>query len=218
MKNTLIVYDFETVHSGKINPMTDQPIQLAAIAINSNTLEFKSDGEFNSFIRPESFAEISDKSIEWHAVQRKCSPQDILDILTKAPPLGTVINNFVQYLSIYNYRKSKFTAPIRCGANIRKYDDVIWERLRQQFNISDDEGFHPRDSLDLLDIFFLWFESLPKPEKYNLESIRNFLGMPHTMDHDALQDCRDVGVMLVKFLKLHRRVAPTVKFEGSCKE
>lgn len=215
MKNTLVIYDFETVHNGNINPHTDQPIQLAAIAINSKTLDVKVGSEFNSWIKPESFAEINEESISWHCKQRKWTKEQFIAKLTSAPSLNTVVNNFVSYLGQFNYRKSKFSAPIRSGSNIRKYDDIIWDRLRQQFKVGDDEGFHPRDSIDLIDICFLWFESLSKPERYNMEELRTFFGMPHINDHDALQDVKDCGEMITRFLRIHRKFAPKIKFEGA---
>lgn len=217
MKNTLVIYDFETVHNGNINPYTDQPIQLAAIAINSKTLEIKAGSEFNSWARPESFAEINDESISWHCKQRKWTKEQFMEKLTTAPPLSTVVNNFVQYLGQFNYKKSKFTAPVKGGSNIRKYDDIIWDRLRQQFKIGDDEGFHPRDSIDLLDVCFLWFENLSEPSKYSLDYLRPYFGLTIEDSHDALKDCKDVGEILVRFLKLHRRVALNTKFKDSMK-
>lgn len=212
MKNTIVCYDLET--SGT-DPWVCQPLQIAAIAIHGATLEIKPNSSFNSMIRPQSFAELSDDNINFHCKVRNITKDQFIELLTKAPPLESVINNFVQYLGIYNFRKNKFTAPVACGHNIRRYDNIIWDRLRQQYKISDDEGFHCRDTLDLLDIAFLWFEGQSRPEKYNLDALRTFFGLSKDNAHDALQDVTDTAKIVTRFLKLHRSTAQKVRFEGA---
>ena len=65
---------------------------------------------------------------------------------------------------------------------------------------------------------FYWFENLEKPTSYSMDNLRDYFTISKDNAHDALQDCRDTSAILIKFLKLHRRIAAKTKFEGSFKE
>jgi DNA polymerase III epsilon subunit-like protein len=163
-------------------------------------------------------------TIEWHAKTLKCKVEDILAKWDKAPPEKDVFNNFKEYLLRYHTRttrKNKFSAPLKAGYNIVKFDNIIIQRLAEKYNALDSEGvcslFHPRDQIDALFLSFMWFENLEEPKKYNMDELRSYLGMSGETAHDALGDVRDTANLIIRMMRLHRRTANNVKFKGSFK-
>lgn len=237
MQNYICVYDFETDGS---NPNVCQPVQLASVIIDFRTLELVENSEFCSFMKPEGIdtPEYVDKvkdTIVWHA--KNYNPnwnsldqkgQDdavnkIIDTWKNAPAQKQVFSDFQTYLLKYNTnqsRRSKWTAPIRAGHNIERFDNIIMDRLCDLYDATAKNGeqkiFHPRDIVDIMKLAFLWFESLPSPKNYNMGELRDFFGMSQDGAHDALVDIRDEALMIQKFIRLHRRYAHKVKFRGSC--
>lgn len=84
-----------------------------------------------------------------------------------------------------------------------------WEEERQEESL-----FYPRDSIDLLRIVWLWTENMPEIKSLSMDAIREWLGMDPEGAHNAAKDVSDGAEVLIKFLKLHRKVAPTVNFRG----
>src|SRR5690606_8055311 len=147
---------------------------------------------------------------------------DILDKWKAAPAEKIVWGQFTDFLKKYNNNQktfSKFSAPIACGSNIIKYDNIITQRLCQKYGYADKENkpkiFAPRDNIDLLNLFFLWFENLAEPTEYNLDYLRDFFGYPKDNAHDALDDVKFCGILISKFLKLHRKFSSGIKFKGA---
>jgi hypothetical protein len=77
--------------------------------------------------------------------------------------------------------------------------------------------FYGTVQLDLQDFCFAWFENRPDPENYKMVTLRNWLGLPTKGSHEALKDVQDTWAILSKFLKMHRRLSPTIPFEGCFK-
>lgn len=236
MKNYICVYDFET---DSPKPETCEPVQIAALMLHPHTLNIVEDSEFVSYMRPEG---IDDKNylkknydtIKWHATnyhpdfyELKSGDQDeaVMGILQKwkdAPNQKQVWSDFCTYLLKYNNnqaRRSKFSAPIRAGANIRRFDNTIVDRMCTRFGTVTKDGeqkiFQPRDVVDIMELAFYWFENLPEPKAYNMGALREFFGMSDEGAHDALVDIRDEAAMIQKFLRLHRSIAAKVKFRGA---
>lgn len=212
---TILVYDFETTD---VDPYTCQPIQLAALPIDGNRLVYDKDNAFVSMIKPTDFDSISEENLAFHAKSRGCSKQDILDMLHEAPEVTTVWDNFLKYLRTFNVRNKLFEAPISAGHNIVSYDSIIAERLRQKYSPDQKFLWHPRDYIDTVNLCFLWFESLSQPKKYNFKDLRDFFGYSDESKqnaHEALSDCVDCAELVIKFLKLHRGLAPKVNFKNS---
>ena len=46
-----------------------------------------------------------------------------------------------------------------------------------------------------------------------MDSMRDLFGMSKENAHDALQDVKDTANLMIGFMKLHRRIAPKIKFE-----
>ena len=131
---------------------------------------------------------------------------------------------FVEYLDKYHSRsskKSQFSAPIAAGYNIYRFDLPIINRLSIKYGNTNKEKntnlFYPRDTVDILNLVFYWFEQNSELKSYTLDSLRDYLGISKEGAHDALKDIRDSAEILIRFMKLHRRVAGGVKFKDSFK-
>lgn len=224
MRQYICVYDFET--DGP-DPHTCEPIQLAACIIHNITLEIVPDSEFMIHMKPsklsdESYYAEHKSTIEWHAKNKNTTPQEVFEKWQTYPERKFGWEHFVQYLLKYNKdqsKKSQWTAPIRAGANVRNFDNIIIDRLASQYgNISKDGKqniFWPRDTIDIIEMSFYWFENLPEPGAYNMDTLREFFGIPATNTHDALQDVKDEAWIIQRFLKLFRKEAPKVTFKGA---
>ena len=236
MKNFICVYDFETDGS---NQEICEPVQLASCMINPTTLDIVPDSEFKSYMRPngiddKDYFDRVNETIHWHARNyepkydemdqegKNTEAKKIFEKWKNAPHQYQVFNDFATYISKYNInqsRKSKFTAPVRAGHNILRFDDIILNRKCKEFKLVSKEGeqkiFNPRDVIDILQMAFYWFESLPEPKAYNMLELRNFFGMSQEGAHDALCDVRDEAKIIQKFMKLHRATAHKVRFKGA---
>lgn len=240
MRNYICVYDFET---DSADPSTCEPVQIASCILNPASLEIIENSEFSSFMRPEDIDESSyyddhKDTIRWHAknyvdgfteLSSKEQEEETVKIYEKwkdSPTQEQIFTEFASYLSKYHTtqkRQSMFTAPIRAGHNIRNFDDVILLRKCKKFGLmntknTDVKIFHPRDSVDIKELAFLWFESLSEPKAYNMDELRRFFGMSTHGAHDALNDIRDEALVIQKFMRLHRATAPKVKFKGAMRE
>jgi len=225
-RKPICVFDFETDDS---NPYTCEPTELAALMLDPMTLEVMKDSEFSIEMRPpdideESYFEDHFDCINWHAKNYEVSPQEILATWKKAPSQKSGWESFVQYLLKYNAnqsRKTKFTAPIAGGTNIGRFDLNIIDRLSKKYGNCDKNGesklFNPRDTVDIMHLAYFWFENDPSVTSYSMDFLRNYLGMNTSgIQHNAMQDVYDEATIIVKFMRLHRNIAPKVGFKGSC--
>ena len=238
MKNNICVYDFETDDS---NPNTCQPVQLAACMVHPITLDIIENSEFVSYMRPE---DIDDEdyfdnhkdTIYWHAknynpnydkfssAEQTEAAQTIYTTWFEAPSQKQVWTDFRTYLLKYNKnqaRRDVWNAPIRAGANIRRFDNIIVDRLCDACGMVNNRGeqkiFYPRDVIDILELSFYWFENRKEPKAYNMEELRAFFGMSPHGAHDALNDVRDEAQIIQRFIKIHRHFSPKVGFKNSFK-
>lgn len=229
MRNNLYicVFDYETDDAV---PETTEPVQLAAVMLDPITLDFVKGSEFNVGMRPadiddEDYFDKHKQCIEWHAKNHKTTAEKIFENWKENPPQEQGHNHFVEYLLKYNKnqsRKTVWNAPIAAGTNIRNFDLPILQRMCTRFGTVDKNGdqklFFPRDQVDIKDLTFYWFESLPEPENYKMDTLRKFFGMKvDGVAHDALQDVMDEGQIIQRFMRLHRHFASKVKFKGSFK-
>ena len=94
----------------------------------------------------------------------------------------------------------------------------IVERMCQQYgpthNKSGRQGlFNPIHKVDLMHTVWMWMENNSDVKSLSMDSMRDLLGMDKENAHDALQDVKDTANLLIAFMKLIRRVSPSVKFE-----
>lgn len=216
----IIVVDFET--TDKI-PETCSPCQIGAIVIDPMTLQFIPGSEFNSMMRPDP-ARINPDTLKWHANLNKTTEAEILKKWEAAPPQKQVWLDFAKYTEKYNLNPARPTmsgSPILAGFNVIAYDCVIMEELSRMYGTVNKEGkcnlFFRRDTLDLMKHMWWWFENNPDVTSYTLDNLRDYFGLSKDNAHDAFQDVVDTGTLVIKFIQLHRYLAPKVKFKDSCK-
>ena len=212
----IIVFDFET---GSRNPHKPQPEQIAAVAIHGRKLTIQPGGYFESLIRPELDDEkaiemgvdpIEDEAL---AVNGKTREE-----LAKAPSAKTVWKKFANFVNKYNWKKTPYFAPIPAGYNIIGFDLPIVQRLCEQHGPVDKKTgkqtlFNKIHKIDMLDTVWMWMENNPDIKSLSMDSMRDLLGMSKENAHDAMQDVKDTANLMIAFMKLHRRIAPKVKFE-----
>ena len=212
----IIVFDFET---GSRNPHKTQPVQIAAVAIHGRKLTIQPGGYFESLIRPELDYEkaiemgvdpIEDEAL---AVNGKTREE-----LAKAPSAKTVWKKFANFVNKYNWKKTPYFAPIPAGYNIIGFDLPIVQRLCEQHGPVDKKTgkqtlFNKIHKIDMLDTVWMWMEYNPDIKSLSMDSMRDLLGMSKENAHDAMQDVKDTANLMIAFMKLHRRIAPKVKFE-----
>lgn len=223
----ICVFDFETDGS---DPEVCSPVQLAAVIIDPIKLEIIPGSEFNVTCKPEVMETDLDYKyttdiIDFHARVKGCSQEDIYKQWQAYSSQEIAWTSFVTYLEKYHCgnrkKKSQFSAPIAAGYNIHRFDMKIINRLSKKYkNIDNKEGtstlFYPRDVLDIMNLIFYWLES-SNLKSYALDNIREYLGISKEGAHDALKDVKDCAEILIRFLRLHRKLVPKIKFEGSFK-
>lgn len=191
--------------------------------IDARRLEIINNSIFQSYIKP-----IPDDECEKYGLD-KIDPEALevnkisLEILEKAPGLEVVWSQFTNYVNQYNTKKTTWSAPILCGYNNNKFDDIIIERIccgnelytkskkePYKFGPIDKEGrcslFHPRDNVDLMKLLFYWFENDKDVNSYGLDNMRKKFGMESTNAHNAVYDVLQCAYLLIKFLKLSRHI------------
>ena len=221
--NNICVYDYE---SDSADCNTCEPTQLAALILNGITLEIIPNSEFKIKMRPIDIDEPTYfvdhlDTITWHSNNYKNSPEDIYDMWKKGSEQKAAFDSFNAYLGKYNKnpsRPNRFGAPIRCGHNIRRFDDVITDRLCERHGYltkGEQKIFNPRTAIDTMDVLFMWLHSNPEVDSLSMDNMRKFFGMELEGGHDALKDVRDTAFLVQKFLKLHRSLSPRIQFKGS---
>lgn len=234
MNNKICVFDFETDGS---DPNTCSPVQLSAVMIDTNRLEIIDNSEFNVYFKPEKIelakgsvdiSVYSDSDIlEWHGKIKGISKEEVFDKWTQYPDQKHSWQQFLNYLDSYHVvssgkkNKSQFTAPKASGYNIIRFDMRIINRLSSKYgNINKENNtniFHPRDQIDIMNIAWLWLSDIPEIKSLSLDNLRNYFGIDATNAHDAIKDVSDCADILIRFLRLHRKLAKKIQFKGAFK-
>jgi len=204
--NTIICFDFET---GGIDINKTSPVEIAAKAYNSYTLEPYPDGEFNSLCRPTDMSLVSDEALAVNKIKR----EDI----EKATPINLVWQEFVTFVNRFNPKKNKWDAPIPCGHNIVDFDLPILNRINAEHGPkkADTILFNTYKRIDLRDILFTWFENSKEPANFKLDTLRDYFGISKDGSHRAMKDVVDTADIIIRFLKLHRRLVQSGKIQFS---
>lgn len=214
MNRDIIVFDFET---GGRNPLTCQPTQVAALALDGRNFKLK--GTFNSEI----WAETDDEK----AVAAGLGPIEdgalkvtgkTREGIAKAPKPKAVWSKFCTFVNKYNWKGTPFFAPIAAGYNILGYDMIIVDRLCKEYGPWDNERqrqklFHQIYKIDMMDNMFMWTEGDPNVKSISMDNLRDRMGMSKDNAHDALQDVKDTANIMIKFMKTHRAVYRNLKIE-----
>lgn len=221
-KNTrwVLVFDFET---DSPDPETCNPVQLAAVPVNPETLEIKRDDSFNVVMKPPGieketyFTPEREKTIQWHANNYGCQTENVIEKWKKGTTQKLAWKNFCTFCAKYEVDKRPgqwYTEPIPAGYNIIGFDMVIMNRLAKKHKTK--LPLSKVTKLDMMDNMFWWFENLEEPSSYKMDTLRTFFGMKaEGVAHDALQDVFDEAEIITRFMKFHRRQARVDKFKGA---
>lgn len=221
----ICVFDFETDGS---DPDVCSPVQLSAVIIDPIKLEIIPESDFNVYFKPEVMEndpsyEYATDILDFHSRVKGCSQEDVYKMWQNYPSQQISWNSFTTYLDKYHCggrkKKSVFTAPIAAGYNIHRFDLKIVNRLSAKYkNLEPKENisnlFYPRDTLDIMNLIFYWFESNDL-KSYALDNVREYLGISKDGAHDAKKDVMDCAKILIRFLRLHRNLVSKIKFQGS---
>jgi exonuclease I len=222
--NKICIFDFETDGS---NPDSCSPVQIAAVMLDPVSLSIMDGSEFNINFKPEVLEkddnyEYTTDILDFHAKVRNSSKAEILKEWKQYPKQDHSWQLFVNYLQNYHSRttkKSQFSAPIAAGYNIHRFDLRIIDRLSMKYKNVNKESrtdlFYPRDTVDIMNLMFYWFESSNELSSYSLDNVRKYFGISGEGAHDALKDVKDCAEILIRFMKLHRNLSSKVKFKNS---
>lgn len=225
--NKICVFDFETDGS---DPSVCSPVQLAAVMVDPIKLDIIPNSDFNVTFKPEVIEkdpeyEYTTDVVDFHAKVSGCSKADIMERWRNNPSQEHSWKMFVDYLDKYHSRssrKSQFSAPIAAGYNIYRFDLPIMDRMAVKYGNTNKEGrngiFFPRDVIDIINLMFYWFEQNGELKSYSLDSVRDYFGISKEGAHDAIKDIKDSAEIMIRFMKLHRRLANNIKFKDSFRE
>ena len=215
----IICFDFET---GELVPGHSEAIQIAAKAYNARTLEpypVSQGGEFNSLMKPLYPERLQDGALNVNIITRK--------ELETAPDQKAVWISFAQWVMQYNKKKNMFGAPIAAGKNIRNFDLKFVAELNKLHLPKKEKSilFSKRREIELEDLMFAWFENSDEMPNEKMDTIRDYFGLSHERSHDALQDSRQTGEIIMRILKLHRSLrerrckdgSEFIKFKNACR-
>lgn len=222
--NKICVFDFETDGS---DPSVCSPVQIASVIIDPIQLSIIPGSEFNINFKPE-VLEKDDNYVygtdilDFHAKVKGVDKDAVLKEWYSYPSQKNSWSLFTEYLEKYHCRgskKSQFTAPIAAGYNIHRFDLHIIERMSKKYNNLNKEKksniFFMRDTIDIMNIVFLWFENSQDLKSYSLDNVRDYFGISKQGAHDAIKDVKDCAEILIRFMKLHRRLAQKILFKDS---
>lgn len=207
-----IVFDFET--DGK-SPDTCNIVQIAAAAIDLRNLTVLKDDFFELDVRPDEMAQATyfenhEDTINWHANIQNKNVDDVLKRWQQGYAEKDAWDEFARFIKNFSKGAKWDQLPIPAGQNIRGYDLPICERYAKKYK---GLGFSKRDAFDLMDFSRIWFMfAINPPASISLDSLRDFFGIDKEGAHDARKDVLDCCTILLKFLGLHERIAPNVKW------
>jgi DNA polymerase III epsilon subunit-like protein len=223
--NKICVFDLETDGS---DPSVCSPVQIAATMVDPIKFEIIPNSEFNITVKPEKLEENPDHKyddsdiLSFHAKVRGCDQNQILKSWLEATSQKQAWLMFTEYLDKYHCKsskKSQFSAPICSGYNIQRFDLKIINRLSNKYgNVNKEKQtdiFHPRDTLDLMNLVYYWFKDQEDLKSLALDNVRDYLGISKDNAHDALKDVQDCAQILMRFLKLHKNLSEKIKFKGA---
>ena len=221
MKNNrwIIVFDWET---DSPDPLTCNPVELAAVPVDPQTLDIKQDQAFKAVIKPddidneEYFTKQRQDTIAWHAKTRGIETEEVIKEWKKGQSERVVWKNFCTYCAKYEVDKKPgqwYVEPVPSGYNIIGFDLPIAQRLSEKHKTK--FPFSKVNKIDMMDILFMWFENLTEPSSMKLDVVRDFFGMKASQAHEALSDTIDEAKLLVQFMKFHRKQSTVGKFKGA---
>lgn len=212
LSNNVIIYDLET---GGNDPMTTEPLEIAAIAVDMQTLTPKENGTFGPvIIKPTDWDLVSDKALAKNGLKR--------EELAQGADQQVVMKQFFDFCRLFNTGTKIWDLPIPGGYNIKGFDNIIMNRMCKKYEHTNSDGeyllFNPLHNFDLADMCRFWFHDTSEgPEGYSLEKIRDFFGVSKEGAHRAMKDVDDTLLILRRLLQFQRKlnVKYVDKFKGA---
>lgn len=210
------IFDFET--DGP-DPLTCNPVQVAAVVIDPMKLEVIPGSEFNMMMKPPGIENLEtyltdekNETLMFHSKHQKKEPSQILADWAAAPDQKLVWQMFSNFVNKFNYKGTEYWAPVPGGANIAGFDIIIADRLNKEHDIKTMFWKRDCDLADVQRMAYHWFEGLSYgPKDYKVDTLRKFFQMPADNAHDALQDVKDCANLIIRFLSLSRLCAKKVE-------
>lgn len=205
--NTILHYDLETCSR---NPNNTQPIEICCVAVDPRNLTIMEDSTFYSLIKPIEDKEQQEKlgisGVEQGALDVN---KKTMEELREAPSLESVWDSFCEYCKQFNPKGNPYNAPILSGFNNRNFDDVIINRIAQQYGPWNKEGgycplFNKMFNIDLMQMLFPWFESNYELKRWNMDSVCAYLGIEMEGAHSADVDVKRQCMIMCQLLKKTR--------------
>lgn len=212
LSNNIIIYDLET---GDSDPFTTEPLEIAAIVVDMQTLTPKENGTFGpTLIKPTNWDIIKDEALQKNGIKR--------EDLQSAPEQEIVFKQFCDFCRGFQKSASKWDALIPAGYNIKGFDNIIMTMLCKKYGYTEKDGsqrlLHPSHNFDLADMCRFWFhDTTDGPNGYSLESVRDFFGVSKEGAHRAMKDVDDTLLILRRLLQFQRKlnVRYVDKFKGA---
>jgi DNA polymerase III epsilon subunit-like protein len=214
INQNIIFRDYET---GSKNCNKCQPLQLAAVAIDSRRLEIIPESVFCSYIKPEFDDKVAEQ-LGFDALQDEALKKNNItrEQLKDAPQPKVVWKQYTDYLANYNIKGiggGVWDNPIVAGFNNINFDDIIDERMCNLYGPKlDDYGgmtiYHPVIRLDAQMLVTSMFNNfrLSPTNKYSMDAVREYFGYKSENAHDAKVDVLQGADLLLRFLKLFRNL------------
>jgi DNA polymerase III epsilon subunit-like protein len=223
-KRNILFFDTET---WSLDIRSTELVELAAVVMDGESLEFIRGAEFQTYVRP----------LDWNnyhsgAVAVTGITPDMLRT-GKHSKTGAAVNvmdrsaalqAFDAFVKEYRVKGAGFGGcPVVGGKNIRHFDLPLLDRICRDEKIASKDGmnkfFDRKKVVDLEDLLWLWFQWRPeKPADFSMDELRNYFGLAAPDKHGALIDAQQEGLVIRQFLRLHRNLCPKVSFAGSMRE
>lgn len=193
-----IVFDFET---DGLDVKTCQPIQLAAVVINSRSLQVIEGSEYQTYIRPD-FDILNRDALEKNKISE--------DVLKDAPLPRVIWKEFARYVSDYDVPLEKGKKkPIPVGYNIKNFDLPIVNRLNEDYKVKE---FFSKFNVDVLELSYCWFENNVAVQSLSLDFLRNFFKISSKGAHNARVDVQQTADIFIKYMKTFRALGERIKW------
>ncbi len=203
--NDICVFDFET---GGLDTQKCEILQVAAVIIDSRTLQVKTEHTFKSYMKPIDFNNLDEKALEVNGITK--------EQLQDAPDRKVVWANFVTFINRFNKKAKFYTAPIPAGSNIKNFDLPIIDRLCNEYGTKD--LFFRKHQIDVIDLVFPCFEGRNDgPANSKLGTLCEYFGIPTEGLHDALNDVIATAKIIARFLQYYRNISAKTVFKDAFK-
>lgn len=204
IQNNFCLYDIESTSR---DPYKTQPIELAAIIIDVNTLEIKENGEFSTLIKPDDWDEIEQEALNKNKITREMLLDD------KVPCQKMAIEQFYNFCKQFTRSDKIWDQLIPVGYNICNFDNIIMDRMCVKHGIIDlkknePKLFHPFHFYDISLFIRIFFENTDDLTSYSLDNICDFFGISNIGSHRALNDVRRSYLIFRRFMQFFRQLAP----------